>query len=655
MVSTYDTKVPDRRTSIPKIRPSETEEISSGDSSLDRRARTKVMDSSETRSTQTGTSMASSPPIKSRLPWLDGKPPSKQGSVRTTRTLQMPPDVVASSGLRAPSPSAVSSPPNMPPCFQSRSIMSETNKLLVDGNTSSPSSSDATSRALPSTLRNHFSQFNMEGKPSSKPVRGLRPPGPRVQPVGSSKTPKIELVAVKEPLPTDRERFPIMQEPVKELRSAPNNTPLTMPISHTWSSPEAWPTESSTSELVSPKYVPRGHRRSFHEPELNAAINRMEDLMQEAGALAEEAVKNGRPQEFSQILDEAEAFHLASHISQDHRPFKRHEPLRFRVTNTSSESSISTSSSSASGTVVTKTIHTSRPAVHPKYSRHGRHPKSENDFIADQDSDPTTPSRGRTKQRQAQYNEALGISSGTNDFAYTQRSRSGSRSSSTSLKHWIGRRPTRKSTNLPNAPIDTHVQHRGDTVKMSRPIRLDPPVSALRHRKSTIQQKSPPSHPWVPPHYNTSYKPVDGNTSRLRTKGHVHLDEDPSRKSKHRDHHGFGLESRAYRQGVDAEKAAIRVRRGSQIDRVHTKRDPIARRWGRFRKRFTATVACINTAIIGYIIGVYVCQGTIVILINILTGHRQAWFREFNSSSLINSTTIFMVILCKLSILNCQN
>ena len=33
---------------------------------------------------------------------------------------------------------------------------------------------------------------------------------------------------------------------------------------------------------------------------------------------------------------------------------------------------------------------------------------------------------------------------------------------------------------------------------------------------------------------------------------------------------------------------------------------PVARSWRKSRKRFTATVACINTALIGYIIGVYV-------------------------------------------------
>jgi hypothetical protein len=396
----------------------------------------------------------------------------------------------------------------------------------------------------------------------------------------------------------------MMQEPTKGPRSRPKGIPLTVPVSHKWSSPEVWPTESSNSELVSPTNT-TGHmrKRSFHEPELNAAINRLENLMQQAGELAQEAADNDKPQEFAHIADEAAvAFREASHPSDDHRSNRVRQPLRFRITNTSSESSFSSSDSSTMGTVITKITHSSQPAVHVTYDHHSRHPRLENGFLADGDSD-LAPSRGRSIHRQANVDQPASIFPGTKDLALSRRNKSRSRSSS-SHEHWMGRRPTRTFTTLPNAPINARrpkllVPH------SNSPLPLQ---SALRQRKGTTHVNSPP-HPWVPPHHNTAYQPADGDSRRPNTaRGYVNWDKELSKKPKHRDHHrGLDLESRTYRKSLRPGQTAVRVRRGSHVEQIHTKRDPIARRWGHFRKRFTATVACINTAIVGYIIGVYVC------------------------------------------------
>jgi hypothetical protein len=528
--------------------------------------------------------------MKSRLPWLEGKATG----------------VTSSSELRGPSPSPVSSPPVLkPPPFRKRSFLGEKKRPLVDcGLPSSPTSSDATPRPLSSSVRYRFSQPETDGKPPPRPVRGLRPPGvhSRIDPGSPS---KIELVAQKVTLPVQREKLPMMQEPTKELRSRPKNIPLSMPVSHTWSSPEGWPTESSNSELVSPTNM-TGHekKRSFHEPELNAAINRMEDLMQQAGELVQEAADSGRSQEFSHIANEAAtAFHKASRASEDHPSIRHRQPLRFRITNTSSESSFSSCGSSSVGTVVTKITHSSQPTVHEAYNYHGRHPRSENGFFADHDED-SAPNRGRSTHHQANGNQPANIFPGTRDFAYPGKNRSRSHSSS-SHEHWMGRRPTRKFTTLPNAPNDTRPT-KGLVLNPSPPLPLQ---GTLRQRRSTAHQNSPPPHPWVPPHHNTVYQPTDGEFRQSNTaRGYVNWDKELSKKPKHRiKHRGLGLESRTYREGVRPRQTAVRVRRGSHVEQIHTRRDPIARRWGHFRKRFTATVACINTAIVGYIIGVYVC------------------------------------------------
>lgn len=53
-------------------------------------------------------------------------------------------------------------------------------------------------------------------------------------------------------------------------------------------------------------------------------------------------------------------------------------------------------------------------------------------------------------------------------------------------------------------------------------------------------------------------------------------------------------------------KHHITLREDQKWSLHHHKRQPIARNWTIWRKRFTATVACINTALIGVIVGIYV-------------------------------------------------
>lgn len=50
----------------------------------------------------------------------------------------------------------------------------------------------------------------------------------------------------------------------------------------------------------------------------------------------------------------------------------------------------------------------------------------------------------------------------------------------------------------------------------------------------------------------------------------------------------------------------LTLRDGQRFSLHHHRRQPIARNWSTFRKRFTATTACINTALIGLLIGIYV-------------------------------------------------
>ena len=89
------------------------------------------------------------------------------------------------------------------------------------------------------------------------------------------------------------------------------------------------------------------------------------------------------------------------------------------------------------------------------------------------------------------------------------------------------------------------------------------------------------------------------------------------RKPKQRHYNRQSSESSGYEESFDEEEIApqpygqtLRVRdqaRQHTFDRLRShRRQPIARNWGTGKKRLTATIACINTALLGIIIGVYV-------------------------------------------------
>ncbi|KAL3422960.1 hypothetical protein PVAG01_04707 [Phlyctema vagabunda] len=61
-------------------------------------------------------------------------------------------------------------------------------------------------------------------------------------------------------------------------------------------------------------------------------------------------------------------------------------------------------------------------------------------------------------------------------------------------------------------------------------------------------------------------------------------------------HHLFNLKGRSH--------VSLKNNKGFSLSRTH-RRQPIARDWPPFRKRFVATVACISTALLGILIGIY--------------------------------------------------
>lgn len=121
-----------------------------------------------------------------------------------------------------------------------------------------------------------------------------------------------------------------------------------------------------------------------------------------------------------------------------------------------------------------------------------------------------------------------------------------------------------------HSSIDSAIQSLEELVQQAIQLAADGSTS--------VQDFAVPS-PWVPPRHTSvvidleeDYKP------RRRRRPHSDPvgDEPELRRHSHHVHLGY-----------------------------HTKQNPIARKWETFRKRVTATVACINTGLVGFVVGIY--------------------------------------------------
>ncbi|KAF2401963.1 hypothetical protein EJ06DRAFT_474349 [Trichodelitschia bisporula] len=131
--------------------------------------------------------------------------------------------------------------------------------------------------------------------------------------------------------------------------------------------------------------------------------------------------------------------------------------------------------------------------------------------------------------------------------------------------------------------------------------------STLRHRKPSHQPTDPAPEPWAPRRHNTLVEgiaeepappvPLSWESERTKT---------PRRP--------LPFSSPQYEEHVDPEKGHHRLRRIAHFKSDsrdhsphlhHSRRHPIARKWSTPRKRIVATVACINTGIIGFVVGIY--------------------------------------------------
>jgi hypothetical protein len=511
---------------------------------------------------------------------------------------------------------------NRPSPFPNYSTLEDGNhRAAIDGGYTSSSDPNYPDTSEPhprfherSAFRNRIAPPGSDRRPP-RPAQPLRPArAPPIAPLFNVASPlpeqtpplkihKIELVRRKRSLPPAAERTSALQSITDVTRSLTSSVQRKVPTqAYTrWTAAKQPHLDSSTFNMISPKSHTRQpfkqeiKRRSFHEPELKSAIDRLETLMQEAGNLATEAADQGRPDELSNVV-EAQAVFRNGYSKEGTRNStfpRQHTPLRFRVTNTSSDSSSSSSTSSSSFTSATVIRHRKQQPRHGVVELHTNRRQPPEAEMAHVHNVDRPHSRGRTPLRDIRYGDS---------HPRPKSSSSGRQQADCQPVDKHTRSPHHKVHNRVTCAFDNDHQKEGThRDQLPHPII---PETILRLQRRNTDLDSPPL-PWS--RRNTIALPLDAGGPGARS-GKYNKDEDRGRK--HKPHKDSYLTSREYHIDVENPrpwhtKTEITGRK-SRSELLHFKKDPIARRWPHFRKRFTATTVCVNTALIGFIIGVYV-------------------------------------------------
>jgi len=302
-----------------------------------------------------------------------------------------------------------------------------------------------------------------------------------------------------------------------------------------------------------------------------------------------------------------------------------------------------------------------QPTVNPPYSCNGRRPESEHgaldaNYPSDiQASSSGDKSIGRTPP--AMYH-APSADSVVTDWAYVKRVpgrrelRNGSAArrkpeDSSDNETVIAPAPIRVPTNDQLKFLSRNGQtsaRQVDTVSHDKGISLPevPRERIPRQIRPPVQSPTidPPRAP-SPEHYRISNQaPRDRHgqhVSRLFESSYYHTPD------KQRDGFG-GQDSREIRYGASSgvKSPDISLRhprrnhvslRDDQAFRLHRyRRQPVAREWSTIRKRVTAAIACLNTALIGLIVGIYVSHRLCNLLGNCTDSKRLARFPRYSTS-----------------------
>jgi hypothetical protein len=577
--------------------------------------------------------------LRSRLPWLDGKPPSKAPTpIAPPPTKPGKPFAASESSSPASSPSEPLRRGSNYPIRKRLPTLAEPVLQSFHTPTQSPSS-EYTSLHDESPSRKGSSKldvYDVAPVSDSPRRRSSRPEMSQVKtggiaPVEPVRRRKSSAGATQIPLGPSRDQHPRDLTPRSEKTSFEPPFKRDMGLIDavhpfkTPPSPMCGPLRSTTSAALPP---PRKQR--LDDPitrPFNQELDRMEDLMRQAGDLIDEAADSGRPEKIREV---SSALHNASEIAihqQSQKSLRPRYPRSLSASSVSSSDSQASVSSNHSGAkIIGKDGPYSPSRAHVPTYASGAIPRPRLD---EGDSD-VSPRRGRARRRSSfKTTKTLPVAisgTATRDFAHEAPQQPG-RDWKYDRDHELGTQEPRKQPAAINVPIED----------LRQPIATKPYTAYLADSPSP-KQRLPPTQNQIYAADNDTPSPTD-TTLRHRkvgTQDHGHV------RRRHSSSSDFGQDNYTWKtptrettpvpwkyrvygktsspaedghntfdnsqqsRGVDLEKHAGLGKPRHRWHLGHARHEPIARKWSTFRKRFSASVACLNTALVGYILGVYV-------------------------------------------------
>lgn len=281
------------------------------------------------------------------------------------------------------------------------------------------------------------------------------------------------------------------------------------------------------------------------------------------------------------------------------------------------------------------------PTINPPYEKYGKPPRSEKGVLdALQPPGPYTSSSSEPRsiaQTPPILYQQPSADSIVTDWAYIKRvpGRRDLKDGPTSQPEESGMSSVDQyHITLPPAPSQVPLREQINVLVRDVPLPTDEPRQSIKRRQITLPdiprertQRDP--HPGTPVISSMpQQQPIDGyrfygrlseDTAHKRHKPHLPAGRIFESSQYHIPvHHEDAPEPRKNRYGqlLDVTSPNLSLRhprrnhvslREDQTFRLHRyRRQPIAREWKTLRKRITAVIACVNTALVGLIAGIYV-------------------------------------------------
>ena len=545
-------------------------------------------------------------PTKKRLPWLDGKSSatmSSTGSVRKAGVIPRPVtaslkrlEIIQATPSPLSKPALPSIPKAAPPIRSAPTIrLADSAPVLRRGSLITPTGRvSSTGAAAPTPVLNRMLTQHRRDSVHRKVSSPLR----------DTKTPKLSLplkrrsaILISEPISVDGSLPDQEQNPFGDPTSRKDSLAAIPSHLERSTTPDSFqptiqrnvltpspPLQVIRSAEISPSQ-PQPNKNPFENVntrKISNAIEGLEDMVQEAVDIAEDTKAQDQVEEIYEIIEAATNSIQQASAAPIQRLMETSSPLK--VSGSSEEMSEFSSEAENSSSE----SHDVAPTIPRKAS-----------FVAHQGSMQCNPSRLQQQGSNAidwayQNSKNLAdrlptpsLASSYTDSDLDERGRSGY--------------STRSNLLLPPQPAQTAPRDHVDFV-------IRPLVARSHSRGRSRRRKGSSFECGARRRHRRSFRNSEDN-SRHRSRSYRHQSSSYSQTDPSFDEED--IHTRRHRSnGLRQNKHELSVR-----DQVHHhtfgvhrnhRRQPIARNWSTGKKRITATIACINTALLSIIVGIYV-------------------------------------------------